>query len=275
VLLKFGGILLRNFNVSSMSEFNRTALSICPNLLDYTYRSTPRKKLGGKIYTATEYPADRIIPLHNECSYTTSWPSKIFFFCAIPPQQGGQTPLADSRKVLEALSPDIVQTFEKKQVLYKRTYTQGVDLPWEEVFQTDKKDCVGAFCEKNNIQYEWSNTPLKLTTKQVAQAVAVHPKTQEKIWFNQAHLFHQSSLEKQSRELLLQYVGEDNFPRNSFYGDGSPISNEIIKYIHEAYKKESIIFDWKIGDILILDNHLMAHGRYPYEGERKIAVAMG
>ena len=78
-LLKHGGILLRNFNINSVSEFNRMVQTLSPDLLDYVYRSTPRTKLGGKIYTATEYPADRVIPLHNENAYSRSWPKKIFF----------------------------------------------------------------------------------------------------------------------------------------------------------------------------------------------------
>ena len=69
-LHRFGGILFREFGLYSVSEFNKVVQSICPSLLDYVYRSTPRTKLGGKIYTATEYPSDRVIPMHNENSYT-------------------------------------------------------------------------------------------------------------------------------------------------------------------------------------------------------------
>ena len=99
-LLKYGGILLRNFNIYSLSEFNHMVQSLSPNLLDYVYRSTPRTKLGGKIYTATEYPANRVIPLHNENAYSRSWPHKIFFFSAIVATEGGETPIADSRNVV-------------------------------------------------------------------------------------------------------------------------------------------------------------------------------
>ena len=82
-LYRFGGILFREFGLYSVSEFNKAVQSLCPNLLDYIYRSTPRTKLGGKIYTATEYPADRVIPVHNENSYSKNWPEKIFFFSVI------------------------------------------------------------------------------------------------------------------------------------------------------------------------------------------------
>lgn len=64
--------------------------------LEYTYRLTPRTKLGGKIYTATEYPADQFIPLHNENAYAETWTQKIMFFCVIQEKTGGETPIADS-----------------------------------------------------------------------------------------------------------------------------------------------------------------------------------
>jgi alpha-ketoglutarate-dependent taurine dioxygenase len=35
-----------------------------------------------------------------------------------------------------------------------------------------------------------------------------------------------------------------------------------------------VIFPWSAGDVLILDNMLMMHGRQPYEGERRVLVAM-
>jgi hypothetical protein len=44
------------------------------------------------------------------------------------------------------------------------------------------------------IEFEWEEGD-RLKTRQVCQAVATHPKTGEQVWFNQAHLFHVSSLE--------------------------------------------------------------------------------
>ena len=122
-----------------VSEFNKLANMFCTNLFHYVNRSTPRTKLGGKIYTATEYPADKSIPFHNENSYTLEWPNKILFFSVIASETGGETAIADSRCVYNNINPEIIDKFNELKVLYIRNYNEGIDLSWQEVFQTNEQ----------------------------------------------------------------------------------------------------------------------------------------
>ena len=273
-LIKYDGVLLRNFGIYSVSEFNKVVQIISPNLLDYVYRSTPRTRLGGKIYTATEYPADRTIPLHNENSYTKSWPEKIFFFSGIVAAEGGETPIASSRNVYKKINFSIKEKFEKNGIMYVRNYTPGIDLSWQDVFQTEQREKVNKFCKDNDIQIQWNNSGPELTTRQVCQATIKHSITGEPVWFNQAHLFHISALEESDRFSLIRELGENNIPRNTFYGDGSPIEAEVLEHIRKVYNEEKIKFKWHKSDIMILDNVLTAHAREPFKGKRKVAVAM-
>ncbi len=275
ILLEHGAVLLRNFDISSLSEFNKFAKSFSSDLLDYTFRSTPRQKLGGQVYTATEYPAAKSIPLHNENSYCENWPNHILFFCAIPAKEGGETPIVDSREVFKSLDEKVIKKFEDQGILYVRNYTPGIDLSWQEVFQTENRPHVENYCDKHNIEFIWgTSNELELTTKHTAQVTLIHPKTQEKVWFNQAHLFHFSAIDAVDQKLLLSTLGTDQLPRNSFYKSGNEIELSALEHIRETYKKHQITFKWQFGDILILDNILTAHGRKPFKGERKIAVAM-
>jgi alpha-ketoglutarate-dependent taurine dioxygenase len=273
-LIKYDGVLLRNFGIYSVSEFNKVVQIICPTLLDYVYCSTPRTRLGGKIYTATEYPADRIIPLHNENSYTKSWPHKIFFFSVIVASEGGETPIASSRNVYKRIDNSIKEKFEMNGIMYVRNYTPGMDLSWQDVFQTEQKDEVDKFCKDHGIQAQWNSSGPELTTKQVCQVSIKHPTTGDSVWFNQAHLFHISALDEGDRLSLIRELGENNLPRNTFYGDGSPIELEALEHIRKVYNEEKIKFKWQKGDIMVLDNILTAHAREPFKGERKVAVAM-
>jgi len=274
-LLKYGGVLLRGFNIRALPEFNKIANAVSPNLLDYINRSTPRTKLGGKIYTATEYPSGRFIPFHNENSYTLTWPNKLLFLSLITADEGGETPIADSRHVYKHIDLDIIQEFNKRKIMYVRNYIAGIDLSWQEVFQTEHKAEVERYCQNNSISYEWKNNKVELTTRQICQASIKHPITNENVWFNQAHLFHISSLDKSDMAELVGLLGEGNLTRNAYYGDGGEIPETYLDQIRACYEKERIEFKWQKGDIMILDNKLMAHSRNPYKGNRKIAVAMG
>lgn len=272
-LLQHGGLLFRGFQIESVPEFENIIRTIAGNLLKYSYRSTPRSQVSGSIYTSTEYPADQLIPLHNEMAYSSSWPMKICFFCVKVAEEGGETPIADSRKVFNGIKSKIREQFLNKKIMYVRNYGEGLDLQWENVFQTNDKSKVEAYCRQAGIEFEWKEGN-KLKTSQVCQAIATHPKTGETVWFNQAHLFHISSLEPKVREFLISNFKESELPRNAYYGDGSPFEVSVLDEIREIYRQETITFPWQKGDILMLDNMLAAHGRMPFSGTRKVVVGM-
>ncbi len=273
-LLKHGAILFRDWRMNSVDEFERFAAAVAgEDLMDYSYRSTPRSAVSGKIFTSTEYPADQSIPLHNEMAYSRVWPMKIWFHCVKAAEVGGETPIADSREVFARIDPRVREQFMRKQVLYVRNYGGGLDLSWQNVFQTTSRSEVEAFCLRAGIEFEWRGGD-RLRTRQVCQAVARHPRTGEMVWFNQAHLFHVSSLTPEMRDLFLAEFKEEELARNVYYGDGSSIEPSALEAIRQAYRQETVTFPWQSGDILMLDNMLAAHGRTPFAGSRKVIVAM-
>lgn len=272
-LLKHGGILFRGFAIESADEFEEVIGTVSGRLLDYTYRSTPRTIVSGKIYTSTEYPPHQTIPLHNENSYTRHWPMKIWFFSRVCATTGGETPIADSRRVYRRIPRDVREQFEREGVMYVRNYGSGFDPPWQEVFQTSDRGDVEDFCRSAGVQFEWLPDD-RLRTRQTCQAVASHPVTGEIVWFNQAHLFHVSRLPGEVRDAMLTIFDEEDLPRNVYFGDGSPINSADLDLICEAYEQEKVVFPWERGDVLFLDNMLTAHARNPFTGERQVVVGM-
>jgi alpha-ketoglutarate-dependent taurine dioxygenase len=268
-----GAVLIRGLKVLGSTQFGKIISTLFgAELLEYIYRSTPRTELRGHVYTATEYPAAQTIPQHNENAYSRSWPLRLGFMCLLPSETGGETPIGDSRLVYNMLPQSVREKFEEKGVKYVRNYST-LDLPWSVVFQTEDKSDVEAYCEANELTYEWLEDEA-LRTSQVNPATAIHPDTGEKVWFNQAHLFHVSSLGPEIARTLLDSLGEENVPRNSYYGDGSPIEPEVLDLIRSSYEQTKVKFLWQKNDLLLLDNMLFTHGREPYTGPRQVLVGM-
>ncbi|PIA70927.1 hypothetical protein CDO35_06710 [Pseudomonas sediminis] len=268
-----GGVLLRNFKVPTPLDFKRFAASFGMPLGTYEFGSTPRSKVFAGVYSSTEYPAHQSIPLHNEQSYTRQWPSRIWFHCMTPSQTGGETPIADSRQVYQAIDPAIREEFIAKGLLYVRNYSSALDLPWQQVFNTDDRVKVEQYCQSQGIDWNWSEDG-DLSTRQLCQAAVRHPVSQEWVWFNQAHLFHISAMEQNLRQTLIDAVGEEQLPRNVYFGDGTPIPDATLDAIRAVYAETCVAFPWQAGDVLMLDNLLVAHGRNPFSGDRKVIVAM-
>jgi alpha-ketoglutarate-dependent taurine dioxygenase len=272
-LLEHGGLLFRDFSFERVDQFERFVNVLSPQLLEYRERSSPRSRVQGNIYTSTEYAAGENIFLHNENSYQHVWPMKVYFFCETPAQSGGETPVADIRRVLQSLSPQTVATFKARQCRYVRNFDQMLGLSWQAVFQTQDRALVESYCREANISFEWKDHD-RLRTSAVRPAIAIHPRTGEPIWFNHVAFFHVSTLAPAIQEGLLVTVGEEDLPANTYYGDGSSIEPQVLDDIREAYRRATCLVAWKRGDVLLLDNMLMAHGREPYVGARKILVAL-
>ena len=273
-LVEHGAIRFKRCGVDSPEAFRAAASALCNSLVDYMYRSTPRTSVGDQVYTATEYRNSAVIPLHNENAYQRDWPTRLVFTCLQPAATGGETTLASTAAITSRIDEAVKQRFVERGVMYVRNYGHGVDLPWQTVFQTSDPAEVEQFCRRENIDFEWLPNG-RLRTKQVCQAVATHPATSERLWFNQAHVFHVSALGREDEAITLKLFGEANVPRNACYGDGERIPVDALTHIRAAYEAETMMWPWEAGDVLLVDNMLVAHGRQPFTGTRKVLVVMG
>jgi alpha-ketoglutarate-dependent taurine dioxygenase len=273
-LSKHGAVLFRGFEVSTIEEFENVARSFSGNeLLNYAGGASPRSALGGGVYTSTEYPAHLTLALHNELSYSKTYPEYLYFFCVTAPERGGETTLGDSRRIFRRIPTAISREFIEKGILYVRNLTFRGDpgYTWPEVFDSDSREHVEKYCDSIGADFEWqSDGGVKLYQK--GPATVFHPRTGEQVWFNQAHGFHPTELEPSVYEAIVASGGR--FRLESYFGDGSPIPKEMLDEIREILRSETVKHKWQKNDLLIVDNLLSAHGRAPVLGPRRIALAM-
>jgi len=272
-LAEHGALLFRGFELTTVEAFQAFSRAISSQFPELLEESSPRHTIGGNVKTSTDYPAEYPIQFHNEYSYSQVWPMRLYFCCLKAPATGGQTPIADSRRVLARLSPATRERFTHQGVLYRRNYIEGLGVSWQAAFRTEDPDEVTRRCAELGIECQWREEGA-LTTLQRASAIERHPRTGEPVWFNHAFFFHPQSLEPESLREFMLGEPEDEISTITYYGDGEPIEPETIEEIRAAYAAECRQFDWIPGDVLLIDNMLVAHARQPYSGARQIAVAM-
>ncbi|QHF44575.1 non-ribosomal peptide synthetase [Pseudomonas sp. S35] len=272
-LASHASILFRGFALNGIEEFEQFAEALQPGLYG-NYGDLPKKDGGKNTYRSTPYPEKKMILFHNESSHQDRWPRKQMFYCELPSPVGGATPIVDCREMCRRLPADLLQKFESKGLLYVRTFTDKLDVSWRHFFKTDSREEVEARCRAAGIQWQWLDND-ELQTRTHCPAVISHPLTGARSFFNQVQLHHIHCLDADVRDDLIGLFGIDNMPRHVYYGDGTPIEDEVMELVGQLYEECAVRFDWQQGDVVLMDNMLAAHARDPFEGPRKIVVAMG
>ena len=269
----YGAIVIRGFPVLASRDLSDIAKILFDVPMRYIECSSPRSEFHPGIYSSTDYRSDMTIPLHNENSYGSVWPRKMFFYCLVPPETGGETTLGDCRRILQRIAPEVVGVFEKRKIKYRRHVGEGMGLTWQQIFQTGNREEMVAYCQQAGygiLELEGG----RMRIDRVGEAVRTHPGTGERVWFNHGAFFNVQTLPPELREAMEEIYRPDEYPIHTLYGDGAPIPATQIEHIAGAYREECIPHRWQAGDLLLLDNMLCAHGRAPFTGERRILVTM-
>lgn len=269
----YGAVLCRGFGPRAQSDFRTAVLATGAELMDYVEGATPRTALGDAIYTSTEFPPEHPIALHNELSYVGRWPMRVFFFCQTAPAERGATPIGDVRRVLARIDPEVRAEFERRGWSLVRNYGTGLGPTWRESFHLQDRAAVEEYCRASGVTCEWRGDTLRTIHRR--PTVREHPRTHERVWFNHAAFWHFSALPPDVRERFTADFAEGEYPYATYYGDGGTIPDAVAAHLREAYDAETISFPWRVGDVLLLDNMLVAHGREPFRGPRRILAAMG
>jgi alpha-ketoglutarate-dependent taurine dioxygenase len=302
-LIREGCVLFRGFGLRTPEDFEQAALALRSDLQNNYQGTSPRNSRTKYVHSASELPGHYPIMQHCEMSFLPSAPRHLFFFCHVQPNDGGQTPVCDFRKVYQQIDPAIRDVFEKKGVRYVRNYSgpkskKGSDLfqlkPWDELFKTTDRGEVERQCAESDIRPTWL-TDDRLRLENDRPAMQPHPETGEMTWFNHLQVFHREAAAIEYAHIFnrrrdffsLKYlllISAATAWKRSFsdpmssamhvlFGDGSPVPRVYVAHVLDVIWKNLRPFDWQLGDVLMIDNFSTSHGRLPYTGPRDILVA--
>lgn len=291
---EYGSLILRNFG-----KYTPEDLSLILNEFDmkettYLGGMGPRTKLGSRVYTASDVSNRWEIKHHQEMAYQKEFPDWLMFYCKTPPLVRGETYITGIRNITNELQIPLVEKFEKHGLLYTAYYHDQArsvrekfkkvipiyNPTWQKSFGSNSRTKVNAECKKRGLTTTWmKNGDLK--TSSILPAFRDHPITNEKLWFNSATAIH---FNKQSQKTdygdlayyiyTILYPDKGKLPMNVYFGDGSDIKYSELESIYKLYQENTYKHCWKEGDLIIIDNRLVAHGRNTFRGEREIWASL-
>ncbi|HZP93965.1 MAG TPA: TauD/TfdA family dioxygenase [Burkholderiales bacterium] len=271
-VVEHGSLLVRGLRFRDSAEIEAVFRQLASLMVEREAFAS-RKRYSNGLYSSSKWPPNQPMCMHHELSYALECPSLMLFACLTAPSDGGATPLADSTTILQALPAELIDRFERVGWLLIRNYNDEIGASIAEAFGTDDRRAVESYCRANAIKFEWrSNGALR--TWQHRSAVVRHPRTGQRCWFNQAAFLNEWTMDGELREYLIDIYGEDGLPFNTRFGDGDPIGAEVVQVINEVYDANAVRERWQAGDLMLVDNIRVAHGRERFEGPREVLVAM-
>ncbi|MBO2453290.1 TauD/TfdA family dioxygenase [Actinomadura barringtoniae] len=270
---KDGAVVLRGLGVASTADVAKVADALGIGRMAEPERFASRTYHPDGVRSSSQWPADEPMCMHHELSYADEIPGRTLFGCLTAPAEGGDTAVADSRTVLASLPARLVGRFEREGWLLTRMYDE-VGVSWTEVFGTKDRAVVEAYCAAALIEHEWLPGS-RLLTRQRRAAIVRHPRTGDRVWFNQVAFLNERTLDPIIRHRLIEIYGSSGLPFNTAFGDGGALSDDDVEAINLAYREASVARPWQDGDVLLVDNLRMAHARDPYDGYREVVVVLG
>lgn len=270
---EFGTVLFRGFPLATDQDLDRFIQAFdYPNFsYEESLSNAVRVNRTERVFTANEAPPEVTICLHHEMAQTPVYPSRLFFFCEQPAEQGGATPLCRSDVLFERLLdefPEFIADCESKGLLYTNIMpadndpTSGMGRSWQSTFRAETREVAEQRLQSLGYSWEWlPDGCLRSTTPVLPAVLEVEPG--RKTFFNQLiAAFHGW---KDSR----------NDPTKAVtFGDGSMLNPETMYAVAKIADELTFDVPWQKGDVALVDNRVVMHGRRTFSGSRKVLASL-
>jgi alpha-ketoglutarate-dependent taurine dioxygenase len=260
---KSGVLLFRNFDINT-DKFEQFTNLFGTEFMHYIGGAQVRKiinKNGDQTISSVNFYTDSDkqqkrtfkLPLHGEMFYTKSRPTLLWFYCVAPPLEDGETTVCDGVQVYQELSEATKNLFKTKRIKYIRHYANG---EWQGRFQTDDLSELAKFCQESDLHLKIDKDTQAITTEYVYPAIV---KTR---WGGQ-EAFLNSILIVEWQEAAGK---TDSIVRLE---DNSRIPDDVLLELQEVTERLTYLISWQRGDILMIDNTRMLHGRRAFSDQQR------
>jgi alpha-ketoglutarate-dependent taurine dioxygenase len=240
-----GAVLLRRM-CSTVDEFARFAGQFIAERM--TNGSPMRADVLAEQRVQTVNTGDQPIALHAEMAYSPMRPDLLFFFCQVPPSPGsGETLLADGVELWRGMDAGLRSSFEGR--LLKYTYRRN------RMLAVQCSASARRFQEHAGVRHCQWHEDGTLDLDFVAPPVVAARHVAAGAFANSV-------------------IVEDGAVS---FADGAPVSHALRHELFAYTTKTAVPVAWDAGDVLMVDNSRIMHGRRRIRAAdgRAIAIQMG
>ena len=219
-LPRVGSILFRGFAVHGAAEFRRFV-----------------QGFGACVST----------PLHAAALGGFAGPGRLWLGCAAEAAETCRTRIADNRELYANLSVALRTRIIERGLRF--VLTLGGQAGWRDVFQTEDRAQLEAFCRAHGTRFEWlPQDALRIERK--GPRLARHPDTGEPSWIDAGPLLHYAWGQTDAA------LGGATF--EVLYGDGARFEPPLGDGIVEAFSASASRVEWEAGDVLLIDGAMIS-----------------
>lgn len=280
LIIRYGGIVLRGFPTKETPDF-AAFIDLFPAFEQgYAGGRAPRAVVSGRVMEATRLDASVRLVLHSEMAYLGVYPKRIAFFARLAATKGGETTVADARALTDRMDPMLAEKISRHGARMVRNFgpkSDGLDASydhldkrgWNQSFYTDDPAEVERICAERDMKPVW-NADGGLTVFNELQPFVVHPATGKRLFRSNLHVRPQVS----DIAIDIELKKTQKYPSGPSLGNGECLTEAEVTHLNEICDAVTYAWPWRNGDVMVLDNLQVWHGRNPYEGPRDVQVAL-
>ena len=260
-----GALLLQGLPLGDASRSNAFFRAAGDTLFEYDGFIVKLPRAGGAKPVVAN---GQRLTLHTECSFLADPPGKIAFHCIRPADQGGASLIGRNTDFTKRLPSSILSEFAQRGgVTYHRVFPHPdglaqidpryafLNTDWMAMTGATTPDQAEAYFTQRHFETYWDDQG-GLNCHRTTDATVPCPKTGAPLWLNFAQSPDYDPLFKVT------------------YADGTRISSDVRSSIVAALDATAEPLHMAHGDLLILDNTAVMHGREAFQGERTILQIM-
>lgn len=251
-LRESGALLLRGFGAAG-SDFTAFTDRFSRSTLGRLHLGQNRREVADDENTSTVNLGMQHVGPHAELGYSPQRPDLLWFYCARPPASGGETTLFDGIEVWERLPDPLRDKCATTDLLYSFKAAGQDDWPLFTGVRADREETLELLAAEPGVTCTVNDAETIDITYRVSAA--------EPSRFQGVPAFANSII--------------PNLSGGVSFADGTPVRSADRLAILLTCNHLMNPVDWMEGDVVMIDNSRMMHGRLPFtDPAREIHIRM-